>query len=163
MYGKILIADDDLGLAEVLAMRCEAAGLETIVVDNAQCALLAILSEQPDVAVLDLNMPAANDGDVLELLATDPELSQTPVIILTGQKDHETIERCRSLMVHYIPKQRNVWIRLKRTIEQLLTRRECSGKPRNAEFSSTSGILHHGFQKPSGDKLVLRAMNSVRS
>ena len=124
MHGKILIADDDLGLAEVLAMRCEAIGLETIVVDNAQCALLAIVSEQPDVAILDLNMPASNDGNVLELLATDPELSHTPVIIMTGQKDQDTIERCRSLMVHYIPKQRNVWAMLRAKIKELLERRD---------------------------------------
>lgn len=120
MNGKILIADDDLGLAESLAMRCENIGLDTIVVDNAQCAQLAIVCEQPDIAVLDLNMPPADGGDVLALLETDPELSDLPVIILTGQKDRGTIQRCQNLRTHYIPKQHDVWSHLKDCIEAIL-------------------------------------------
>lgn len=116
----ILIADDDNGLAELLARRCESMGFDTIVVDNAQCALLAMLSEQPDLAILDLNMPAANDGGVLELLATDPELADIAVIILTGQKDQTTIQHCESLDAHYVPKQGNVWRRLRTLITELV-------------------------------------------
>jgi len=120
MNEKILIADDDLGLAEVLALRCEAIGLETIVVDNAQCALLAVLCEQPDLAVFDINMPKAEAGNVFDLLSTDPELADLPVIILTGQTDPLTIERCQTLNAFYVPKKGNVWSRLQHQIADIL-------------------------------------------
>ena len=120
MRKTILIADDDNCLAELLARRCESIGFDTIVVDNAQCAQFAMISEQPDLAILDLNMPAANDGDVFELLSTDPQLTDMPIIILTGQKDRATIQLCESLQTHYVPKQGAVWSRLKSTIKELL-------------------------------------------
>ena len=41
----VLIADNDLGLAEMLARRCESIGLKTIVVDNAECMQEAVNSE----------------------------------------------------------------------------------------------------------------------
>jgi len=120
MNQTILIADDDLGLAEVLAARCEAMGLNTIVVDNAQCALLAIVCEQPDLAVFDLNMPQADAGDVFDLLATDPELTDLPVIVLTGQTGKSVIERCEILNAYYVAKKGDVWRRLRSQITEIL-------------------------------------------
>lgn len=121
MYDKtILIADDDLGLAEVLAKRCEAIGLNTIVVDNAQCAQFAMATEQLALAILDLNMPGADAGNILDVLAADPDLADVPVVLLTGQKDSIVAQKCESLQIHYMAKQRNVWARLKEIIMELV-------------------------------------------
>lgn len=116
----ILIADDDLGLAEVLAKRCEAIGLNTIVVDNAQCAQFAMVTEQPSLAILDLNMPGADAGNILDVLAADRDLADVPVVLLTGEKDSAVACKCESLQVQYMTKQRNVWARLKEIILELM-------------------------------------------
>lgn len=120
MKKTILIADDDLGLAEALAMRCETIGLNTIVVDNAQCAQFAMITEQPSLAILDLHMPGANEGNILEVLAADPELATIPIVLLTGQKDSAVEAQCESLQVQYMPKQANIWARLKDIISDVL-------------------------------------------
>ncbi len=91
-------------------------GLEPTVVDNAHCALLTIVCEQPDLAVFDLNMPQADAGNVLDLLATDPELADLPVIVLTGHTDAVTIECCENLNAYFVPQKGNVWSRLKNQI-----------------------------------------------
>lgn len=132
MTKTILIADDDLGLAEALAMRCDTIGLNTIVVDNAQCAQFAMITEQPDLAILDLNMPGANEGNILEVLAADPELATIPIVLLTGQKDGHIAAQCESLQVQYMTKQANVWARLKDILSELLKEGDMTADPKNA-------------------------------
>lgn len=95
-----------------------------------------MISEQPDLAILDLNVPAANEGDVFELLATDPELADTQVVILTGQKDLATIQSCENLQAHYIPKQGNVWRRVRSVITELLgTSKDHFSNQRSTSFT----------------------------
>ncbi|MEO2035680.1 MAG: response regulator [Planctomycetaceae bacterium] len=121
MTGKILIADDDLDLGEALAMRCEAAGLECIVVDNAESALLAVAGEHPDLVILDLIMPTPDGVSVFDILATRYELAEVPVIILTGCEDDETVRECQFLMAHYVHKGPNLWPRLRRVLSEYLS------------------------------------------
>jgi CheY-like chemotaxis protein len=120
MNGTILIADDDLGLAEGISRRCNSIGLNTIIVDNAESVLLAASCEYPDLAILDINMPSADGSDMLDLLATEPELSDLPIIILTGRTDRRTIEKCHNLHVTYIAKKKGLWPRLHRAIRDCL-------------------------------------------
>lgn len=120
MNATVVLADDDLELAELLGRRCEHIGLNPIIVDNTYSALLAVLCEQPDLAILDVNMPSANGADVFEVLATEPELADLPVIILTGRKDDETKQSCHNLNAHYVAKGDDVWLRLQALIGELL-------------------------------------------
>lgn len=121
MTKTILIADDDFGLTEVLSLICEAMGFETIVVDNAQCAHLAIVCDQPDVAIFDVNMPQADEGNVFDLMEKISDMTNSPVIVLTGQTDATTLQRCESLKAHYVRKCGNVWNALKQRIQELAT------------------------------------------
>lgn len=120
MKQTVLIADDDLGLAELLARRCEMLGLSTIVVDNAECALFAVMSEQPDFAIFDVNMPAGDERNIFDLLATESVLADLPVIILTGRRDRETILQCENLSTWYVSKGRATWTRLRDVIHEVL-------------------------------------------
>ena len=48
---------------------------------------------QPDLILLDLNLPKKNGAEVLEEIKTDPDLHKIPVIILTASKAEEDIAR----------------------------------------------------------------------
>ncbi len=108
----VLIADDDRDLVEALAVRCHGLGLGVYTAYDAFTALSIVRAQRPDLACLDVEMPAGNGLSVCEMLATDKECASMPVIILTGKCDSDTIRRCHSLCVYYVEKCANVWPRI---------------------------------------------------
>jgi CheY-like chemotaxis protein len=117
---SILIADDDIDLVNILTTRCRALGLEVDSAYNAMTALGKIEENQPDLVILDVNMPAGNGLGVCEMMANHEQLSSIPVIMLTGHCDQETIRRCRSLQAHYVAKSHDIWSRVERLLRSFL-------------------------------------------
>lgn len=116
----ILIAEDDADLRRLFKTRCEQLGFEVVTVEDAMTALAMIGLRKPDLVCLDVNIPAGNGLSVAEMIVTNEELQGTPVIIMTGEKDHEIEKRCHAMAVFYVPKSDNTWARLQPLICELL-------------------------------------------
>ena len=82
---KILIADDDPILVEILRFRLEGAGYNVEVARDGEEALEAIRDLRPDLVVLDSMMPVVTGPEVLAKLKGDPDLSSFPVVMLTAR------------------------------------------------------------------------------
>ncbi|MCI5058038.1 MAG: response regulator [Flavobacteriales bacterium] len=54
-------------------------------------------SSQPDLIILDLNLPRKSGKDVLRILKKDPDYEKTPVIILSTSTNPKDIEMCYKL------------------------------------------------------------------
>jgi two-component system KDP operon response regulator KdpE len=78
---QILIVEDDMDTAEVVATLLETAGYTTLSVDSGSIALNEIQNAMPDLVLLDLNLP---DIDGLDVLKQVREHSFLPMIILSG-------------------------------------------------------------------------------
>ncbi len=79
---KILIAEDEQDLRELLREQLSGAGYTVIEAENGMEALQLFKSEAPDMAVLDVMMPVM---DGFSLLAQIRETSDMPVIFLTAK------------------------------------------------------------------------------
>ena len=77
---KILIVDDDLALADVLAFTLRRAGFDAFLTHDGQDALEQQAREMPDLIVLDWMLP---DIDGLEVCARVRSVSSVPIIMLT--------------------------------------------------------------------------------
>jgi len=117
---SIVIADDDIDLVDILRRRCESLGLKVYTAYDAFNALNLIHERQPDLVCLDVNMPSGSGLSVLEMLAHHDSLASTPVIIMTGDSDHETIRRCYDLCAFYVEKSSDVWSRLEPLMYEFL-------------------------------------------
>ena len=117
---KIIIAEDDDALAQVLARRCRALGFRVQTTADALTALNLIALESPDLVCLDVGLTGGNGLSVCEMLATNPQLVGIPVVVLTGRTDEETMRRCYDLCAYYVPKCSDVWRRLEPLISELL-------------------------------------------
>lgn len=53
--------------------------------------------ERPHLILLDLNLPGMNGKEVLEMIKTDPELKEIPVLILSGSIALKDVEECYAL------------------------------------------------------------------
>lgn len=86
----VLLVDDEVAFTHTLAQRLMMRDLRVIVAHDGKQALSKTQKEEPDVIVLDLNMPGMHGMDVLrEIKKVCPD---TQVIILTGHgtdKDEE--------------------------------------------------------------------------
>lgn len=90
---KILIADDDPDIIELLSSRFKANGYDVVGAHNGVWVVVKALKEQPDLIVLDINMPSGNGVSVFEQLKKHAETFFTPVIFLTGYPSYEVRDK----------------------------------------------------------------------
>lgn len=85
--GKILFADDDRAMREMVADALTAAGHSVRAVPNGNAALQELRADPPDLALLDYRMGEPDGFAVCQQIKTDPQLEHLPVLILTAEGD----------------------------------------------------------------------------
>lgn len=96
---KILLVEDDDGLASVYQTRLEAEGFNIRRVPNGEDALAAAMEFHPDLILLDAMMPKVSGFDVLDILRNTPETANVKIIMLTALSQDSDRERAESLGV----------------------------------------------------------------
>jgi DNA-binding response OmpR family regulator len=81
----ILIADDDEDILELVRLRLARSGFDTVLARDGAEALETARTHHPDVALLDVSMPAMSGYDVTEALKNDPATAAIPIILLTAR------------------------------------------------------------------------------
>lgn len=82
---RILVADDEAYILQVVALKLRNAGFDVITAFDGQEAL-GILQGQPvDLVVTDLQMPHMTGIGLARAMAADPRLARIPVMMLTAR------------------------------------------------------------------------------
>jgi CheY-like chemotaxis protein len=105
---RMLVADDDPSVVRLLADRCSRMGFEVETATNGVQALIKANRSHPDVMVIDVNMPEA-DGLTVCARLLDPSRRSLNVIVVTGSREAETVERCEGFGACYIRKGPGFW------------------------------------------------------
>ena len=82
---RILVVDDDKEVVRLMRGYLEQANYEVLVAYNGETAMHAIRRERPDLVLLDLMLPDRDGWDITRTVRNDPELAQTPIIMLTAR------------------------------------------------------------------------------
>jgi CheY-like chemotaxis protein len=103
---NILLADDEELIREIMAKRIASQDYSVITACDGQEAWEKITTQDPDVIVLDLNMPKMDGWAVLNNLRTNPPTKRwQPVIIVSAQADFENFKKGMRLEAdHYLTK-----------------------------------------------------------
>jgi DNA-binding response OmpR family regulator len=91
MKKRIIIADDDPTIINLVALRLGLANFEVLSAGNGHQALQMIHAAEPLMAILDVQMPGKNGLEVLSEIKADSHTSKLPVMMLTGERDNETV------------------------------------------------------------------------
>lgn len=94
---KVLIAADDRVLTHLLSSRLRAKGAEIIVAHDAMQAFMSAMKSQPDVIVLDVQMPGGTGIEALKRLKQSARTSSIPVVVLTGSVEPEAWKSFKAL------------------------------------------------------------------
>ncbi|MCA9175535.1 MAG: response regulator [Planctomycetales bacterium] len=94
--GSILIIDDDRDQAFVLAKRLEKLGFATGTAHEGRDGLGRALAEEPDLVVLDLQLPDMSGLDVCREIADSPRTCGLPVIVVSGEDAPDIVRECRA-------------------------------------------------------------------
>ena len=90
---RILIADDDPDILELVAFRLSRAGYDVIKAADGEDALAKAAQHAPDLAVLDVMMPKMDGYEVTRQIRALAHTAATPVILLTARVQEVDIAR----------------------------------------------------------------------
>ncbi|MEK6681764.1 MAG: response regulator [Nitrospirota bacterium] len=121
---KILIVDDERSITSLITSMLQEFGYTTIEASTGEEALSIAQAEQPDLILLDINLPGIDGFQTLKRLKNSVSTGRIPVILLSGIKDAK--EKARGLNLgasDYITKPYSS-LELEARVRLLLQRRE---------------------------------------
>ncbi len=93
---KILFVDDDPLTLEMLSKAVGLHGHTALTGNTAEKALALGASEQPDLILLDMNMPGTNGIAIIRQLRAQPETSLIPVLMLSASPEIDMESQVRA-------------------------------------------------------------------
>ena len=107
--GRIIVADDDLDICELLDMKLRQSNYEVYTALDGLQALEVIRSVRPHLVILDIMMPLMSGMDVLREMRSDPAIADIPVILMTAKRQEKDVDSGFALgVVDYIIKPFNL-------------------------------------------------------
>jgi CheY-like chemotaxis protein len=90
---RILAVDDDEVMRSAMKRVLEAEGYEVIAVEDGLELSKILENSSFDLILLDINLPWVDGYELCTLLKKHPSLRHVPLIMVSGNKDEESIER----------------------------------------------------------------------
>ena len=100
----LLLIEDEEGMAEVLSLNLESAGLEVEVIRDGVSALARLDHDPPDAVVLDLGLPEVSGYRVMRVLRNTPGWEHTPVLVATAYNFEEAADVIREGVDDFLTK-----------------------------------------------------------
>jgi len=96
---KVLIADDEIHIIHVVAIKLRNNGYEVVSANNGAEAYDVACAEHPDIVVTDYQMPLMTGVEMIEKLRANEATREIPVILLTARSFAISPEQQESLGV----------------------------------------------------------------
>jgi DNA-binding response OmpR family regulator len=90
---KILIAEDDAEIRELLLFKLKSVGYDVHGVGDGEIAVMMADSIMPDLVILDWMMPRMNGLDACVALRSRPHFESLPIMLLTAKGQETDVER----------------------------------------------------------------------
>ena len=82
---RILVIDDDTSLLQMIRVMLEREGHQVLLAEGGEAGLSVALSQNPDLAIIDLMMPGMSGYSITRSLRADPRMEHLPILILTAR------------------------------------------------------------------------------
>jgi DNA-binding response OmpR family regulator len=89
---KILIAEDERDIRDLVAFTLRFAGYEVVTAANGEEAVALAPKENPDLILMDVRMPRMTGYDACRILKANPEMKDIPVVFLSAKGQESEIQ-----------------------------------------------------------------------
>ncbi|NGO43401.1 response regulator transcription factor [Streptomyces ureilyticus] len=89
---RVLIADDDADIRDLVAFKLVQSGHQVTAVEDGMAALRMVREQPLDLLLLDIRMPGMSGLDVCREVRSAPETASLPVILITARSQEGDIE-----------------------------------------------------------------------
>ncbi len=89
---KILIAEDEPDIRELVAFMLRFAGYEVMAAANGEEAVQAATRDVPDLVLMDVRMPRMTGYDACRIMKANPDLRDVPVVFLSAKGQESEIQ-----------------------------------------------------------------------
>lgn len=89
---KILIAEDERDIRDLIAFTLRFAGYEVVAVGNGAEAVDAAPIEMPDLILMDVRMPRMTGYEACQQIKADPRVQHIPVVFLSAKGQESEIQ-----------------------------------------------------------------------
>jgi DNA-binding response OmpR family regulator len=130
----VLVVEDDNEMRELLRIELEAEGFTVLTATNGAKAVSTARSEEPEVILMDVEMPVMNGVEATEILKDDHDTRHIPIIMVTAlEKKGDIIKGLEAGATDYITKpfflpelkaRLKAILRLKNIYDELISMRE---------------------------------------
>ncbi len=93
---SVLVVDDNVDAADALAALLQAWGYQVTVAHDGPAALAAMQDTLPDIALLDIGMPAMDGYELAAHLRFQTGCEDLPIVAITGAGGPEDVRRSRA-------------------------------------------------------------------
>jgi DNA-binding response OmpR family regulator len=97
MRNKILLVEDSKTIQQMYRNKFTFEQFQVLTADNGMEAIKILSQEKPDIILLDLMMPVMDGYKVLQVVKTDPKLSNIPVLVFSAKGQPEEVEKALNL------------------------------------------------------------------
>lgn len=117
---RILLVDDNENITRAVSFSLQAIGYDTLTNNDSRRAVQMAKTYRPDLAILDIDMPIMDGGDVMRQMRSDADICDIPIIFLTGLATANDVQKRKPNMTEIIlPKPISIH-ELSREIEKML-------------------------------------------
>jgi len=89
---KILIAEDERDIRDLVAFTLRFAGYEVAAAANGEEAVQLASKEDPDLILLDVRMPRMTGYEACRILKANPEMKDIPIVFLSAKGQESEIQ-----------------------------------------------------------------------
>lgn len=157
---RVLIVDDDQMMADYHAELLEQSGMKTMTLRDSMQVLDYLSIFNPDLILLDLNMPECNGYELAELIRQVPAYFRIPIVFLSGEKNLDLqMQAMETGGDDFITKP----VKPEHFISSVRLRAERMRMLRQyMERDGLSGLYNHSIMKQHIERLFLEAVRCER-
>lgn len=101
---KVLVVEDDSTTVQILRYHLAEAGFDCVAGGTVDEGWRILEADHPVLAIVDIRLPGAYGGKLLEMIRNDERFARMPVMVLTGLLDPEALEQAKRFGCEYMGK-----------------------------------------------------------
>jgi CheY-like chemotaxis protein len=91
---RVLYIEDDKNLQLSISQMLKILGYDVLCADNGKEGVEQAESWKPDIVITDVRMPFMNGDEVIRVLRSKPDTTETPIFVLSAYTDAKTRSVC---------------------------------------------------------------------